>query len=263
MDKLKLEQVDKDEWSFVWPKSSDKATDLFFEALDYTDEGNIAKARQLLNKAVDIFPQHIDAIIHLGMMSSKKDAREMNEKAFQIGLSVLPKEFNEKSKLEWGWTENRPFLRACHMQGLALLNDKKLDEAIKLFNKMITWNPNDNQGIRDILSDIYVNNNMANEMITLSEKYPSDYSPSMNFGLAFALYKKGDKEKAIASLKKAINNFPLCGKILLEKDPKRPKSDMPGYITMGGPDQAYEFWKEQGKAWKEEDVRRWLESAFN
>ena len=27
-----------------------------------------------------------------------------------------------------------------------------LDEAIKVFNQIICWNPNDNQGIRDILS---------------------------------------------------------------------------------------------------------------
>lgn len=263
MGKLKLEEVGKNEWMFDWPSEADKAADLFFEAMDYADEGKLPKAKQLLNKAIEIFPEHIDAIAHLGMMSSEKDAKEMNEKAYQIGLSILPKEFNEKSKLEWSWTENRPFLRASHTKGLILLEEGKLDEAIKLFNQMISWNPNDNQGIRELLADIYVNNQMVDGMITLSSKYPNDYNPSMNFGLAFAMYKKGEGEKATESLKKAIKNFPLCGKILLEDAPKKPKSDMPGYIAMGGADQAFEFWKEQGKAWKEEDIKKWLEFVIS
>ena len=165
MGKLKLEQVRKNEWMFDWPKEAERAYDLFFEALDYIDEGKISKAKQLLNKAIEIFPEHIDAINHLGMMSSDKESKEMNEKAYQVGLSIFPKEFNEKSKLEWGWTENRPFIRACHTKGLILSEEGRLDEAIKLFNQMIVWNPNDNQGIRELLSDIYVNNKMTDEMI--------------------------------------------------------------------------------------------------
>lgn len=259
MGSLKIEEVGEDEWVFVWPKVSNKATDLFFEALDYADNGKISKAQQLLKKALEIYPEHIDILHHLSMF--EKNGRELNEKAVKIGLDAFPKEFNEKSKLEWGWTENRPFLRACHTKGLILMEERNIDEAVKVFNQIISWNPNDNQGIRDILADIFSNRGMWNDMVELSKKYPDDYGPSMNFGLALALYKRGEKEKATGALKKAIKNFPLCCKILLEDNPKKPKSDMPGYITMGGADQAYEFWESQRSAWKEEDLRNWLKSS--
>src|SRR3989344_6272365 len=262
MGKLKLEQVGKNEWRFVLPESSEKADDLLFESQDYTEDGNLSKAKMILNKAIEIFPQHIDAINQLGMMSGK-DMKKFNEQAVNIGLSVLPSKFNEKSKLEWGWMENRPFLRAYHTKGLMLLEEGKLDEAIKIFNQMISWNTNDNQGVRDILADIYSGQNMIDEMIHLSSKYPRDYSPSMNFGLALALYKKGEKEKANKALKKAIDNFPLCGKILLEESPKKPKSEMPGYISVGGADQAYEFWEGNMVAWKDKEIREWLKSHLN
>jgi len=257
MDKLKLEQVGENEWMFVWPRSSEKASDLFFESIDYAEKGNFSKAKQLLNKAVEIFPQHIDAIHHLSLI---EESNELNDKAVNIGLSIFPKEFNEKSLLKWGWTENRPFLRVCHTKGLILLGGKKLEEAIKLFNQMIVWNPNDNQGVRSILADIYINNKRWDEMMNLSDKYPDDYDPSMSFGLALALYKKQEEEKATIKLKKAVKRFPLCGKILLEESPKKPKSEIPGYISCGGPDQAYEFWEQQGNVWKEDDVRKWLKS---
>jgi hypothetical protein len=49
---------------------------------------------------------------------------------------------------------------------------------------------------------------------------------------------------------------------LLEDKPKKPKSEMPGYITMGGEDQAYEFWEGQREAWKEKELQEWVKEAF-
>lgn len=262
MDKLKLEEVGENEWIFDWPKSSYRATDLFFEALDYADNGELTKAKKMIKKAIELYPQHIDAIHHLSIMSDKRNSKKLNEEAVNIGLSIFPKEFNDKSKLEWGWTENRPFLRAYHNKGLIALDEGKTDEAIKLFNHILVWNPNDNQGIRNLLADIYVKNSMWDEMVDLSDKYPEDCDPSMNFGLAIAHYKKDNKEKATEELKKANNRFPLCGAILLEDNPKQPKSEMHGCITYGGSDQAYEFWKEQGSAWRDSEVRNWLKSVI-
>jgi tetratricopeptide (TPR) repeat protein len=263
MDKLKIEEVDKNEFMFVWPRSADKASDLFFEALDYADEGDLSKARQLLRKAIEIFPEHIDTIAHLGMMSSNnRESIKLSEKAFQIGWELISGKLDDKSKIEWGWTENRPFLRACHTKGLNLLKENRVDEAIKLLNQMIKWNPNDNQGVRDLLADIYTIHKMSEEMIDLSKKYPDSYDPSINFGLALAFFRKSNRKEADKALKQAIRNFPICGKILLEDKPKKPKSEMPGYITMGGEDQAYEFWEGQREAWKEKELQEWVKEAF-
>lgn len=262
MAKLRLEEVGENQWRFIWPRIADTATEVFFEALDYAEEGKMSKARQLLKKVLEIYPEHIDALHHLSMMS-EDHGKNLNEKAVQIGLSAFPEKFNEKSLLEWGWIENRPFLRAYHTKGLIALEQEKTDEAIKLFNQIISWNPNDNQGAREILADVYVNNGKWNDMLALSNKYPNDYNPSMHFGSALALYKKGGKDKANQELKEAVKHSPLCANILLEKNPKKPKSEMPGYITVGGADQAYEFWREQGKVWSGEEIKNWLVSVIN
>jgi len=37
---------------------------------------------------------------------------------------------------------------------------------------------------------------------------------------------------------------------------------MPGYISFGGKDQAYEFWQGQAEAWQEDDVKKWLKEKI-
>lgn len=179
-------------------------------------------------------------------------------------IDLFPRSFDfNNHHLEWGWLENRPFLRTCHLIGLDLLDKGNTIEAIKHFKQMLTWNPNDNQGIREILADIYVKEQKWNEMLELAKRYPSDVNPSVGYGEALALYKSGNVEKATEKLKACIKWRPLCAKILLEDKPKKQKSEFPGYILAGGEDQAYEFWLCQGESWKDEDVKKWLAGNFN
>lgn len=257
MNELKLLEIDKNKWKFDWPKEFNKATDIFFEGLEYFEEGNNQKAKKLFDEALAIYPEHIDVLHHLAMISIDKKSEELLEKAYKIGINAFPKE-KKVQKLEWGWTENRPFLRVCHFKGLKLLEKGETDEALTLFNQMLNWNPGDNQGVRDIVADIYVKNREWDKIIELNAKYPNDAMPTISFAFSLALFKKGNKEEAAKKLKECVKNLPKCGKILLEKNPKKPKSEMPGYITYGGEDQAYEFWESQGKAWQDADVQELL-----
>jgi len=261
MAKLKIAEVEKG-LVFEWPEEAEEAQEIFYDGLDYLDEGKVGKARVLFKKALEKFPEHIDILHHLSITSEdEKEARELNEKAVQIGLSFISK-FDKDSLLEWGWTENRPFLRAYYQKGLIAFEDKKIEESIKIFNQIIFWNPNDNQGAREMLADIYLNNNLWEEMVLLDKKYSKDYNPEMNFGIALALFKLGRKEEAMEKLKRAIKNFPKCAKILLETNPKEPKQVMPGYIAVGGDDQAYSFWEIFGCLWQEKEAGEWLKEVL-
>jgi len=262
MGSLKLVEVRENEWMFDLPREADKATDVFFEGMEYFDEGNERKAKELFEKALSFYPDYIDALHHLSIISKKPKSTELLEKALDIGRKAMPKEFNQNSKLEWGWIENRPFLRAYHFKGLELLDEGKTNEAIKYFNQLITWNKNDNQGVREILADIYANNNKWEEIIELSKLYPDDSIPGLVYAQALALYKTDNKEKATKKLNDCIKFLPKCGKILLEKNPKKPKQTMEGYVSVGGEDQAYEFWESQGKVWQDKEIQKWLADSI-
>lgn len=239
----------------------DEAEDYFIEGINGLESGNIKKAISKFKKALAIFPQHIDALYHLSIIVEDIDeAKKYNEISLETGFKVFPKRFDtSKDKLEWGWLENRPFLRSYEFKALFLLESNP-QEALKYFLQMLIWNPNDNQGVREIIADIYVKGENWDAMLALAKKYPSDMNPSIAYGEALSYFKKGELEKATKKLKSCIKYTPLCTKILLEDKPKKPKSDMSGYITVGGADQAYEFLKTQGQAktWQDERVKEWL-----
>ena len=47
-----------------------------------------------------------------------------------------------------GWLENRPFLRCLHGLALVKYEEGAIEEALRLFQELLSLNPNDNQGVR-------------------------------------------------------------------------------------------------------------------
>ena len=56
--------------------------------------------------------------------------------------------------LEWGHVDNRPFLRCVHGYGLCLWRLGRNEEAMGVFNRMLSMNPSDNQGVRFLIQDM-------------------------------------------------------------------------------------------------------------
>ena len=53
--------------------------------------------------------------------------------------------------LAWGLVDNRPFLRCLQAYGLCLWRLGRLDEALRVFERLLWLNPSDNQGVRFLL----------------------------------------------------------------------------------------------------------------
>jgi hypothetical protein len=70
------------------------------------------------------------------------------------------------------------------------------------------------------------------------------------FGRALAHLQLGEKQEAEAALRAAASAWPLVHQELLKSRHTQPKSRFPGYITVGGEDQAYVYWSEYGEHWK-------------
>lgn len=258
---LSMQFFGKKEWGFKEPKQAYEASQFFYDGTELINTDN-NKARKLFEKALSVFPEHIDSIVHLALMSkSKEERKEMLEIAISTGERAFDKKFDpKKHQLSWLWLENRPFLRAYHSMGLEFLKEENTEKATEYFKQILSWNPNDNQGIRYILADIYVKQEKWEKIIELCKKYPDDAGPSITYSNALALFKTGKKNEAEKAIKEAIEYSPLCAKELLKTKHVKPKSAVDGYITMGGADEAFEFWETQGKseAWQKKEVKEWL-----
>ncbi|MBI5547436.1 MAG: hypothetical protein HY901_26435 [Deltaproteobacteria bacterium] len=74
------------------------------------------------------------------------------EIAVRIGELSLPPGF--AGVLIWGRIYNRPFLRCLRGCGLCLWRLGRTSEALQMFERILSLNPNDNQGVRFVWEDL-------------------------------------------------------------------------------------------------------------
>ena len=114
-----------------------------------------AAARDLLMDALATDLRCIDAHAHLGNLSFDvlpNAALRHYEVGIAIGeLSLGP---GVSGMLLWGHLYNRPFLRALNGYGLCLWRLGHTDKARRVFERILSLNPPDNQGVRCSWNDI-------------------------------------------------------------------------------------------------------------
>jgi tetratricopeptide (TPR) repeat protein len=170
----------------------------------------------------------------------------------EIGRQSLPEEFvMGEDRLVWGWLENRPFLRACQGLGLALFDTGRIEAAHLIFNQLLAMNPNDEQGVRASAIESAFALSRPREVLRICNKYRGDCLADSLYGRPLAFFQLGREVQAEKALISAIALLPLIARELLKKRHRVPKAMSDGYITMGGPDEAYEYWQRLGKEWKE------------
>jgi hypothetical protein len=89
--------------------------------------------------------------------------------------------------------------------------------------------------------------------------YPDDGMPEVAYGRALALFQLGRDHDATTALKEAVRWRPRVAAELLKTRHRRPLSPIPGFITVGGADEAYAYWQHNGRFWEEtEGALAWV-----
>src|SRR5699024_280417 len=101
-----------------------------------------------------------------------------------------------------GFTENRPYLRAMHQMAITHLTGNNPEKAIQLLEQILAYNPDDNQGIRYSIGDLYFLQNKYKKAQAVYEEN-LDYPPYLySHGLLHLIL--GNKVKAITYFRKGI-----------------------------------------------------------
>ncbi len=250
---LRLREVAPHEWMFVEPERHDRDFDRFDMAVELLGEDPARAAvafRALLKDGSGGMDVHHHLAIALQRLGRHDEAMEQWTRAVGIGFSALPASFFfGRDKLEWGWLQNRPFLRAYHGLATALMEDGLLGEAAVILNNILDLNPNDNQGVRMLLVSCGFGLRRPGDALRVCERYPDD-APDLRFGRALALFQLDRPDEAEAAYRDAAAEWPRVHEELLKTRHTRPKEMHPGYITVGGADQAFAYWEEYGEFWK-------------
>jgi len=261
---LKLSRVAPHEWEFVYPNIYADLMDEFHAGCELYEEGDLDEAEKVFRAVLTQMPDHLDALHHLALVLSERnllgEARDLWEQAVRIGHKAFPQGFQPgKDRLEWGWLENRPFLRCLRGLALATYNDGEIEEALRLFQELLSLNPNDNQGVRAMAEEALFKLGRFEDALEIAKQYPNDIMPETLYGRALALFKLGQRQEATVALQEAIEYLPLVAKELLKTKHRLPRTARPNMVTVGGADEAYYYWEDWGQFWEEDsEALEWL-----
>jgi len=261
---IKLSPRAPHEWEFVFSDVYNDLMNQFHSGCESYEQGNLSEAEEAFKVVLAEMPDHLDAIHHLAIVLSKRglydQARDLWEQAVRIGHKAVPENFEPgKDRLEWGWLDNRPFLRCLHGLALAKYENGQVEESLGLFQELLLLNPNDNQGVRAMVMQALFELGRFEDALKIAEQYIDDAMPETLYGRALALFKVGRKREATVTLKKAVRYLPLVAKELLKTKHQLPRTASPDRVSVGGADEAYYHWQHWGQFWeKDPEALEWL-----
>ena len=241
------------------------AQQLFYDAMEADDEKS---AVALCRRALEINPDCADALTFLADIETDNkpvtDYIEAMRRAVEAGKRDLgPAYFKQNKGIFWGEIDSRPYMRALAAlaNGLLLIGQPEhLDEAIGIYEQMLELNPNDNQGVRDILAALYLQTKRYDDAAALLRRYKDDWMAVPCWARVLLAQATGDEAQAAALLKEARKQNPHVELYLTGKK-RRPRS-RPGYYSPGDVSEAVFCADTLWEAWKKHpQVIRWLKQA--
>jgi tetratricopeptide (TPR) repeat protein len=225
----------------------EQAQELIYDALESPHD----KAMEMARKALEISPDCADAYNLLAEdASTVREAFKLYEKGVAAGKRALgANAFKEDVGHFWGLLETRPFMRA--MAGLAdcLWEMDRRDDAIEHYREMLRLNPNDNQGMRDVLMKCLLSSKRWKEAEALHRQYENDSMAVWMYSRALLDFQKhGDVATSIESLIAAFKQNPHVPQYLTGK--KRLPKALPGYHGFGDENEAVLYAANHKSSWK-------------
>jgi tetratricopeptide (TPR) repeat protein len=240
---------------------SDRAQDLFYEAMDAPSE---AEELKLLEKALKLDAGNVDVLLALLRYETFSPAEEIQFLQNLVQLAEMrlgPKAFKEFAGAFWGFHETRPYMRARERLAEALRHAGRHDEAIAEWNAMLELNPGDNQGVRYLLLPALLTLNRLEAARKLFEQYPGDleFNAVFAWGRVLERFLAEDLPGAVAALAAARKQNPHL-QVYVKGHRQIPKT-MPEAYAPGSKEEAVCYAEVVRAAWEKHPAAlKWLEA---
>ena len=171
--------------------------------------------------------------------------------ATQLGLQHLPEAvLKGEEEIPWVFIDNRPFLRAYHALGLEYRMRDAHTLALKVWERMLAMNSDDNQGIRMLAMDAYLTLGKDRDALNLAAAYSDDGTPELLYGRVLALFRLEQQREAEQALARAVQVLPRVAQELAKRRHRKPRDFREDIVSIGSPEQAYLYWQDSGFLWK-------------
>jgi tetratricopeptide (TPR) repeat protein len=194
----------------------EKAQDLMYRAFDARGRRRI----QLARKALELSPDCADAYVLLAEEAIEPDVSlDLYRQGIAAGERAIgPDIMRDEAGHFWGIVRTRPYMRAKMGLAHCLQTMNRVEEAIDEYQDLLRLNPNDNQGVRDVLLPLLLVAGRDADAGALLRQYEGDPTAMWNYGWALWTFRQeGDSPAARQRLREAIKtnrHFPkyLSGK---------------------------------------------------
>ena len=211
--------------------ASEKAQELAYDAMEADDPNAAIK---LAMRAVELDRRCVDALVMLAHAGSDSpdELIENIEKAVWMGERALGEEFFEENRGHfWGIIKTRPYMRARQELADLLRDAGRTDDAIAHYEAMLDLNPDDNQGIRDLLLACYLIQGDLDGTRRLFDENEDDGSATFQWSRILERHLAGDKAKAVTLLAEARKDNALVEPYMTGK--KQMPRTLPDYFSPG------------------------------
>ncbi|MBT2687139.1 SEC-C domain-containing protein [Bacillus sp. ISL-47] len=233
----------------------DKAQDLIYAAMEESGKKRV----QLAEQALELNPNHPDAYNILGEeASSITAALTLFEKGVKLGREELGQDFFKQNKgYFWGLIETRPYMRAAANFAAALEGAGRIKDAISQYEELLELNPDDNQGIRDLLFSAYCADGQLKKAQKLLKQYEETTAENAYNQVLLELLANGFTAKADKLLKEAKRSNKYVVDYLTGK--KKLPAELPDYYGFGDQNEAMIIAGLKKHLWdKISGVKEWL-----
>ncbi len=210
------------------------------------------QAVALAKKALSISPDCADAYNFLAEQTAKsmEEAIDLYTKGVEAGERAIGKQaFIEDVGHFWGLLETRPYMRARAGLAECLWAVGRREEAVAHFQDLLRLNPNDNQGIRDLLMPRLIELGRDKDAEKLFKQFDDDGMATWMYSRALLDFRKhGESPKADASLKAALAENKFVPSYLLGR--KKMPRNLPAHYGFGDDTEAVTFAYGNKAAWQ-------------
>ena len=234
----------------------ERAQDVMYDAFEARGRKRVRLAR----KALEISPDCADAYVVLAEETARtpEQARNQYAEGVTAGERALgPDAIDEYEGQFWGALETRPYMRARAGLAGALWSLGDVDGAIAEYRGLLDLNPDDNQGIRILLSSLLAEEGRDEELEALLDEYEEEISCNWPYSRALLAFRReGPTDSANDLLDEAMEANPFVPPMVMGL---MPMPDVPPYVSPGGPDEAVGYAADNALAWwRTEGATEWM-----
>jgi tetratricopeptide (TPR) repeat protein len=229
--------------------SLDEAQEIIYDAWEATSRKH---AVELARKALLVSADCADAYVFLAEVTAEtpQEAIDLYRLGVEAGERALgTKAFKKDVGHFWGLLETRPYMRALAGLAQSLWGAGQREVAVDHYWDLLRLNPNDNQGVRDMLMPCLIELNRDKDAEKLYKQYENDRMAVWTCSRALLDFRKhGEGPIADKSLKAAIERNKHVPLYLLGR--KKLPSNLPDHYGIGDQNEAVLYASENREAWR-------------